>query len=248
MDKEELLLLQRKSKEKIFFTGILFLSVLFLIVSNKIWKNNRNQAVCAPVKTSSVYPFVAHMPAIQANNDEAKLYSFIERFVKNVYDERIINYHRPVELGRYSGAYLKDPLKQAMMMSDGMARADVSRLFINSNDVYNQLTKCSCGWVFNIIAIESISRTPGSSEIAVTVIGESVLMADKNKLNDVNDRFFGMKRIYLTIRQDHIRKTEDGEVLNEYGMYVTYFDDENVDPLERGVIHQVISQKNFLVE
>lgn len=248
MDKEELQLLQGKSKERIKYQLLFVLSVVFLFASNKIWKNNRNKAICAPVKTSTAYPMIPYMPALNQRNDEEKLYLFIERFVKNVYDEKIINYHRPTEWARYSGSYLKTPLKEALLMTDGQARSSVSKLFANSNETYTKLERCSCGWIFNIIAIESISRIPGSSQIAVTVVGERVVMADKNKLPDVQDNFFGMKRIYLIIKQDHIRKNADGSVSNEYGMFVTHFEDEEVDIMERTQLHQVISQKNFLVE
>jgi hypothetical protein len=219
--------------------------IVILLFAMRIWENNRSMAVCMPDDVSS-YPLIPYMPALNVDSDDAKFYTFLEKYVKNVYDESITDYHRPTNLGRYNNAYLKTPLEQAIRMSDGEARVENRKKYANSDRVIEELRRCNCGWVFNIHAIESVNRVKANGYTYVTILGEFQETYDQVRVM-LPYRLEGFYRLHLIVAQKQATKDEKGEFANEYGLYVISQELEKVSYDERQKLLNTATQKGFFV-
>lgn len=244
-NEEEHIQMQKRQKSYIKLIGFILLSVVILLVAMGIWVNNREEAVCVPTGDNA-FPLIPFMPAIDRPQDDAKLYTFIEKFVKNVYDERVTDYHRPTNLGRYKNAFLKTPLREAINMTEGVAREDIQRKFADSDETIRRLRGCDCGWIFNIHAIESISRINPSGSVYVTVLGEFQITYDSVRVQ-LPHELWGFKRIHLMINQGAPRTNEHNEVTNAYGLYVTYQEMEEIPITEKRKLNENMMIKGFYV-
>lgn len=236
---------QRKQKHYSLALVLVMGGLVSLLLAMRVWESNRSLAVCVPDDVSS-YPLIPYMPAMNIDGDDAKFFTFIEKYVKNVYDESITDYHRPTNLGRYNNAYLKTPLEQAIRMSDGEARIENRTKYANSDRVIEDLRRCNCGWVFNIHAIESVNRIKANGYTYVTILGEFQETYDHVRVM-LPHRLEGFFRLHLIVSQKQARKDEKGEFTNEYGLYVVSQELEKVSYDDRQKLLDTVTQKGFFV-
>lgn len=237
--------IQEKQKTYMLVMGIVFFSMVILMVSISRWSSKRDTAVCVPLGQHA-YPMISYLPVSSREQDDAKLYTFIERYIKVGFDERIVDYHRPTNNKRYTDAFLKESLLEAVEMSLGAAKEENMKKFSNSNDVARQLKACNCGWVFNIHAIESIQKTNYNGVIHVTVLGEYQVTYDNVK-TDLPHKLWGFKRVWLTISQGAPTRDSKGNFKNEYGLFVTSQEIEDVPYELRDEMNQAMMIKGFYV-
>jgi len=244
-NREVFLFIQSKTK---LYTGMLTIVMLAMVVlmgSISFWANNRGEAVCVPLG-ENVFPMIPYLPVVTEEQDDAKLFTFIEKYIKSTFDERIVNYHRPTNLGRYSDAFLKDTLLDSIEMSLGSAKEENMKKYANSDETARQLRACKCGWIFNIHAIESIQKTNFNGVVHATILGEFQVTYDGAKTN-LPHRLWGFKRIWLTISQGTPSRTSKGEYKNKYGLYVSSQEIEAVPYELRDKLNQQMMIKGFYV-
>lgn len=244
-NKDAFLYLESKTKNYIRIMTVVMVSIIGLMASINYWSSNRGEAVCVPMG-EHVFPMIPYLPVVSEDQNDAKLFTFIERYIKSTYDERIVDYHRPTNLGRYSNAFLKDALLDSIEMSIGTAKEENIKKYSNSDEVARQLQACKCGWIFNIHAIESIQKTNYNGVIHVTVLGEFQATYDGVKAN-IPHKLWGFKRIWLTIAQGAPSKDAKGNFKNKYGLFVTHQETEDVPYELRDKLNQQMMVKGFYV-
>lgn len=245
LNKEAYKYLQSKLRLYIAINSALLLLVYLLFHAEGQWVNKRSEAVIIP-EFKYTYPIIPYMPVTNKEMNDAKLYTFIERYIKLFYDERMIDFHKPTNLSRKSRAFLKRSLLKVSEMSKGLAKKEVLEKYANSKEIFRTLEQCNCGWVFNIHAIESIQKTNQHDAIYVSVLGEFQLTHDAANTK-LPHRLWGYKRIWLTIIQSRPSFRSNKEPANEYGLYVTNQYVEDINYSDRDRLMRSIFTKGYLV-
>lgn len=245
ISKDSYSFVQDRQKTYMLVMGVAFFSMIILLVSVSRWSAKRSTAVCLPL-AEHAFPMIPYLPVVSEEQNDAKLYTFIERYIKVTNDERIVDYHRPTNSNRYSDVFLKDSLLESIEMSLGKAKEENMKKYANSNETARQLKACNCGWIFNIHAIESIQKTNYNGVIHVTVLGEFQVTYDNVK-TDLPHKLWGFKRVWLTISQGTPSKDSKGNYKNEYGLYVTHQEMEDVSYELRDEVNQAMMIKGFYV-
>lgn len=236
---------QKKQKHYSIALVLVVFGIATLLLAMRVWENNRSLGVCVPNEVAS-FPLISYMPSLNVESDDAKFYTFVEKYVKNVYDESVTDYLRPTNLGRYNNAFLKTPLEQAIRMSDGEARAENRKKYADSDRVIEELRRCNCGWVFNIHAIESVNRIKANGYTYLTILGEFQETYDHVRVM-LPHRLEGFYRLHLVINQKQTKKNEMGDFTNEYGLYVVSQELEKVSYDERQKLLNIATSKGFFV-
>lgn len=224
---------------------LIIVGIYFLLVAEESWFKRRSEAVLIP-EFKYTYPMIPYMSANTKEMQNAKLATFIEQYIKSVYDERAINYHKPTNQSRSAQNYLKTSLMQAAEMSRSRAKKENIEKFSNSNETYKRLMQCNCGWIFNISAIESVQTTPYHDTIIVSVLGDFQVTYDQAK-SDLPHKFWGFKRLWLTIVQDIPSRDKSGKFVNEYGLYVIDQYMEELDYSEKDELLKTVFKKGYFV-
>ncbi len=220
-------------------------AVYFLIASEAVWVEKRSEAVLIP-EFKYTYPMLQYMAASTKEMEEAKLYTFIEQYIKRTQDERLVYYHLPTNMKRSDAGFLKTSLLEAVEMSRGVAKKENLEKYKDSSDTYTLLKQCKCGWIFNIHAIESIQRTPHHDTVVVSVLGEFQKTYDQVQA-DLPHEFWSYKRIWLTIVQGRPSEDSSGNPKNPYGLYVTAQDMQSLDYSKKDLLFQQVYDKGYFI-
>lgn len=236
---------QKKQKHYAYALMAVVASLIVVLLSIARWEYNRSLAICVPEEPTT-FPLIPYLPALNIENDDAKLFTFVEKYLKNVYSESITDYHRPTNLSRYDTAYLKLPLQQAIYMSEEEARVQNKLQFANSDRIIEELRRCNCGWVFNIHAIESVNRIKANGHTYVTAIGEFQATFDQVKVM-LPHRLEGLYRIHLVVKQLPARRGDNNEFTNEYGLFVVHQEKERIPYDQRQKVLNEAFNRGFFV-
>lgn len=224
---------------------LIIVGIFFLLIAEQSWFKRRSEAVLIP-EFKYTYPMISYMASNTKELQNAKLATFVEQYIKKVYDERAVNYHKPTNQARSAQNYLKTSLMEAAEMSRVRAKKENLEKFSNSNETYKRLIQCNCGWIFNISAIESVQTTPYHDTIIVSVLGDYQVTYDQAK-SEMPHKFWGFKRLWLTIVQDIPSRDKKGNYINEYGLYVIDQFMEDLSYSEKDELLKSTYKKGYLV-
>lgn len=227
----------------IVLTAIVFvLSVVKNLVNEK-WASEKSQVACIPdIETN--YPNVYIQSAAHPINNDAKLQSFIEKYVHFTRDKQVIDFHKLVkeksgEIGRYDKARLSDSLWKAIFMAKGPEKILREKSFAESSDFFRYLDQEKMGIVF--LVDEIIVMPAHAGQITPVIVRgqyEQIFdTADASK-KALPPEFLGYKEIRYFVETSFPMVDKNNEWENKNGFYVVWSDERTLPGSEMFSLQQ----------
>lgn len=192
------------------------------------WADNRENVACVPADVEYTHPYVYRQSFINVVDNDARLKTFVEQFVHLTQDETNINYQSLTTADRYDSAKLSKSKWRAIEMASGLAKADLMRSYGDSHELYKLIEETGVTWKFLIDDI-IISSVPTGGPILAVVHGKYQVTYDKAKI-DLPHKLWGYKEIRLILAQGSPTKDAKGNYLNKTGIFVNWFQVEDISP------------------
>lgn len=184
------------------------------------WAAKRENVACVPVDGEYTHPLVYRQTFAHPVNEDAKLKTFVEQYVRLTQDESPVDYYSVTNNERYDKAKLSKTKWQAIEMATGLEKMMMMKSYGDSNELYKLITESGIGWRFLIDEI-IISGSPQNGPILAVVRGQYQVTYDKAKV-DLPHKLWGYKEIRLLIIQGSPTKDMSGNYLNKSGFFVTW--------------------------
>jgi hypothetical protein len=162
---------------------------------------------------------------------DARLKTFVEQYVRLSQDESAINYFSTTTADRYEKAKLSKAKWQAIEMASGLERVNAMKAYGDSSELYRMIAESGIGWKFLIDEI-LIADTPKNGPIFAIVRGQYQVTYDKAKV-DLPHRLWGYKEIRLLIVEGSPTRDADGNYLNKTGLFVNWSQVEDISAAGR---------------
>lgn len=164
-------------------------------------------------------PFVYSLRDFSMRNEIVKLYEFVENVIYLVEDESVVNYYA---VGRSSRnvTNLSASLRKASFLATGQAAQVFQEKYYKSSEIERRLRAENLAWE---LLIDCIDLQPWALGLyKVDVYGE-VQVTKTHQSFRIPHESWDYVKISMTITSGPVWKTENGEILNKWGLYVTNY-------------------------
>lgn len=225
---------------------VISLGVISLGFSSNTWRDRKNDAYCYPVKVDQHFPLVHFMPSTTAQENSAKLYNFILKYIQLTKDRSLENFRRGLTEKTQNVATSEYTLA-AISYSRGPERQKNVNDFYKSSEEFFEIKESQIGYRFNVEGIEYIKSAPGNNTIIISVVGEyQVDEGNESKKSEL----WGYRRVTYRIVQG--APLEDTKVENRFfnkdGYYVFDSYEENISQREWDELSDINFRINHQVD